>query len=151
MNEKEFSHGWLHPNLHRQLLEALRKDEQTAGTRLSTPFIAGYLYAFIRVGFVHQGFDGDLIDKYLKRICNNVLPYRLYEIFNKQLAMLELAKQLGKLKVEKEFEMGTDVGAYDAGIFGLLYKVEATNMYYYLTNGQLDYKSVLIDSNQVLE
>ena len=129
--------------IHRQLFEALKVNETDAGVRLSSVFIVGYLYGFISFSFSVRGYDGEkLSDKYTKHICNGVLPGKLYDIFMKQLAALEIAKELGKQEEVELFEQGAEVGAYDSGVFKPLVQNEANNMFNYLTNNELSYEKM---------
>ena len=127
--------------LHRQILEALQKDEQEASKKLSSPFSVGYLYGFIRLGFTHQGMEGErLADKYLKHICNGILPGKLYDIFQRQFAAIELAKDLGKNDEIEQFGIGVEAGAYDAEVFNIFITNETQNLTKYLTNEEIEYK-----------
>ena len=127
--------------IHRQLFEALKVNETVASEGVSSPFITGYLYGFIYLSFTQQGYEGyKLVGKYIKYICNGVLPGELYDIFEKQLTALEIAKELGKGDVIKLFEKGCDVGVYDSHMFDVFVFDEANNMFKYLTGQELEYE-----------
>ena len=129
--------------IHRQLIEALQTDELSASNNLSSAFTAGYLTGFIWFGFTAQGYEGEeLLNKYTKHICNSVLPGKLYEIFNKQYAALEIAKQLGKTDEIELYEKAIQVGVYDSGVFSLFNHNEANNFFNYLTNQGLQYEEM---------
>lgn len=126
--------------IHRQIFDALATNEPEAGMRVSSFFTTGYLYGFIRLGFTHQGYDGEeLADKYFRRICNGVLPGRLYDIVQKHFAALDLAKELGRDGEITLFETGIEAGAYDAGAFDVVSPVGARNLFKFLINEDLDY------------
>ncbi len=123
--------------IHRQLFGALKVNEGVTNARLTSPFITGYLYGFIRFGFNMQGYQGEaLAEKYIKHICDGVLPNRLHEIFQRKLTILESAS---KSEVEK-FEKGVEVGVYDSGAFNDFTDFEANNMYKFLVKEKLDLK-----------
>lgn len=129
--------------IHRQLLEALKEDESRTSKNLSSSFTPGYLYGFIRFGLIWQGFeDAKLPDKYLKHICDGVLPKILHEIFNKQFSAVKLAKDLGNQEEIDSFEIGINVGVYDSGVFSLHEYNEANNFYNYLTEKELKYTPI---------
>lgn len=136
--------------IHRQLFAALNIDEPEASSRISSAFIVGYLYGFVRTGFSSHGYtviEGppvryiaeELTDKYLKYICNGVLPGKLHNIFKQQMSALELAKELGKTDEIELFENGTYAGVYDAGVFSSYDPNPAENLFKFLTNEELDY------------
>jgi hypothetical protein len=130
--------------LHRQIFDALKENESEAGVRISSPFVAGYLYGFVRIGFGALGYDGEKVsEKYFKYICNGILPKKLYEIFERQLAALELAKDLGREEEGEMFELGVEVGVYDSGSLNTFSSEIAENLYKYLTGQELQYKNVL--------
>lgn len=129
--------------IHRQLIEALQTDELSASNNLSSAFTAGYLTGFIWFGFTSQGYEGEkLLNKYTKHIFNGVLPGKLYDIFNKQYAALELAKQLGKTDEIELYEKAIQVGVYDSGVFNVFNHNEANNLFNYLTNQELQYEEM---------
>lgn len=82
--------------LHRQIKEALFQNESATIEKLSTVFTPGYIYWFVRMGFSCQGIDGGkVIDKQLERVCDGVLPGKLYEILQNQLAARGIAQDMG--------------------------------------------------------
>ncbi len=117
--------------LHRQIKEAFELDETGTSTRLQTSFCVGYIYYFVRLGFsTITGVIGErAADKHLRHICDGVLPKRLYEIFSRQLAALEVARQMedqnktitgsniSPAETIKLFETGGEAGAADGSCF----------------------------------
>lgn len=136
--------------LHRQIKEALDEDESRTGENLSTAFVVGYIHWFVRLGFSTQGIDAErLIDKELRVICNGVMPSgKLYEIFERQLAALEIAKGLkdqnrvvvGKswtpAQMLKLFETGSEVGLWD----GTCIRAQPNNLKRYLLGQEMQYR-----------
>ncbi|MGV7235316.1 MAG: hypothetical protein ACQ9ET_03570 [Nitrosomonadaceae bacterium] len=126
--------------LHGQINCAFENNEGSTGERLTSAFVAGYLYGFIGFGFVMNGIHGNrLIDRHLKYICNGVIPGRLYEIFRRNLSILEMEKGLDGRKKTAEFETGTEVGIYDSGTFCEYEDIEGNNLYKYLIGEELKY------------
>ncbi len=157
--------------LHRQIKEAFDLNEAETSARLQTSFCVGYIYWFVRLGFsTITGVVGErATDKHLRHICDGVLPGKLYEIFNRQLAALEVARQMGDQERERKlkgtaispaeaiklYEIGSEAGAADGSCFmplGFFYEhklhglnLPATtskpdNLKRYLTDQQLSYK-----------
>lgn len=127
--------------LHRQIKEAFDLNEAETSARLQTSFCVGYIYWFVRLGFsTITGVVGECAtDKHLRYICDGVLPGRLYDIFNRQLAALEVARQMSNEERERKlkgivfspaeairlYEIGSEAGAADGSCFmplGPLYK-----------------------------
>jgi hypothetical protein len=130
--------------LHKQIKTALEHGGSEAENRTVSTFMAGYLYGFIRISFTTQGIPGEAAaDKHIRYICDGVIPKRLYEIFERQLAALELAKSLDKNDEIEQFEVGVEVGAYDAGIFGPFSNVQANNLTNFLLGKEVEYVPVL--------
>lgn len=114
--------------LHRQISEAFRGDEESTAKRLPSFFTAGYLYGFVRIGFFTiTGVGGEpAAARHLKHICDGVLPGTLYEIFQRMLAALEVARGIEKRDVKRSatlpspveadrmFEAGAEYGLRDA-------------------------------------
>lgn len=95
--------------------------------KLSTVFTPGYIYWFVRMGFSVQGIDGGkVIDKQLRLVCDGVIPDKLYDIFQRQLAALKVAQSMddqtrpirgtnmNPSQLTALFELGVKVGSYDA-------------------------------------
>jgi len=122
--------------IHRQLTDALEDGETMVALRLAQPFMCGYLYGFIRLGFSGSGYDGEkLTDKYIQYICDGVLPKKLYKIFSGTLAAMEEASADN----QNSFEQGVKAGAYDAALFdNPATSEQANNMFCYLTNKELN-------------
>jgi hypothetical protein len=127
--------------LHRQIRAALERGGKEVESRTISFFIAGYLFGFIRAGFTIQGIPGEqAADKYVRHICDGVIPKRLYEIFERYLAALELAKSLDKKEEIEQFEVGVNVGIYDSAVFNPLSGVQANNLFKYLASQELQYE-----------
>jgi len=155
--------------LHRQIKEAFELDETGTSTRLQSSFCVGYIYYFVRLGFsTITGVIGErAADKHLRHICDGVLPKRLYEIFSRQLAALEVARQMedqnkkitgsniSPAETIKLFETGGEAGAADGSCFmplGPIYEhklrrmnlpsttSKPDNLRRYLTGQDLDYR-----------
>lgn len=137
--------------LHRQIKEAFNLNEEQTSVRLQTSFCVGYIYGFVRIGFATiTGISGErATDKHLRHICDGVLPGKLYEIFSRQLAALEIARQMEDqdkkipgMQVSPTdliglFEAGGEAGFSDAGCFASLSGQRANNLTKYLV-GELD-------------
>jgi hypothetical protein len=135
--------------LHRQIKEALIQDERTATEKLSTVFIVGYIYWFVSGGFSCQGIDGGaVVDKQLRLVCDGVMPNKLYDIFQRQMAALEIAKgmkdqdalirgaNISPAQIAKLFETGTEVGVFDA----MSLSAKPNNLRNYLLGQRLQYQ-----------
>lgn len=119
-------------DLHRQIIIALKSDNHGATERLSTSFTVGYIYAFVRNGFMSLGIDvGKKINTHIRYICDGVIPGKLYNIFSHQAAALELAREmedqrkqilntgLSPADVTEQFELGAKAGTYDAPLVSI--------------------------------
>ena len=113
--------------LHRQIKEALSQNEAMATQKLSTVFTPGYVYWFVRMGFSSQGIDGgQVIDKQLPIVCDGVIPGKLNDIVQRQLAALDVAQSMedqtkpicgtsmSPSQLTELFELGLKAGSYDA-------------------------------------
>ena len=137
--------------LHRQIKEAFEVNEQQTAQRLHTSFIAGYFYYFVRMGFFTiTGIPGErAADKYLRQIFDGVLPNKLYEIFNGQLAALEVASsmedqnrkirgtQISPSDAKQLFEAGAKFGMSDGTCLSSIYSSGPNSLKQYLI-GELD-------------
>ena len=140
--------------LHRQIKEAFDKNELETSTRLMTFFTAGYVYGFVRIGFFTlTGVSGEqATDKHIRRICDGVLPNKLWENLDRKLAALEIAKgmddqhkklrdsDLTPAEAIKSFEDGTKIGVHDASFSETFRGNWAHNLKRYLV-GELDIDS----------
>lgn len=137
--------------LHRQLKEALHADERVTEKNLSTVFVVGYLYWFVRMGFTHLGIDGgSVVDKQLRPICDGVLPNKLYEIFERQMAALKIAQGMNDqtaqirganvtpAQLTELFEKGSKVGAFD----GSYVEAKPSNLKAYLLGQDIDIQKI---------
>lgn len=139
--------------LHRQIKEAFDLNERQTSARLQTSFVPGYIYYFVYTGFsTITGIPGErATDKHLRWICDGVLPNKLYEIFNRQLAKIEIAKgmaeqnrkirgtQISPFEMIRLFEIGGEAGFSDSDCFIPLAGRKANNLKRYLL-GELDDK-----------
>ena len=137
--------------LHRQIKEAFEENEEQTAQRLHTSFIAGYFYYFVTMGFFTiTGASGErAANKYIRQILDGVLPNKLYEIFNGQLAALEVAKsiedqnrkirgtQTSPSDVKQLFETGAKFGMSDGTYLSSSYSSGPNSLKQYLI-GELD-------------
>lgn len=108
--------------LHRQIISAFERNEKETGVRLTTAFTSGYIYGIIRMGFANQRIklgDGMEGEKYIKSVCNGVLPNRLYESIHRNLSAIEHENKIGKKGIMEMFEKGLEVGASDSRYFSV--------------------------------
>lgn len=140
--------------LHRQVKEAFAQNELETSARLSTFFTAGYVYGFVRIGFFTlTGVSGErATDKHIRRICDGVLPNKLWENLDRKLGALEIAKgmddqhkklpgsDLTPAEAIKLFEEGTKIGFHDAAFSETFRGNWAYNLKRYLV-GELDIES----------
>lgn len=143
--------------LHRQIKEAFKVNEQQTTERLYTSFMVGYFYYFVRMGFFTiTGIPGEqAADKHLQQILDKVLPNKLYEIFNDQLAALEVARnikeqneKIGGMEISPSaaiqlFEAGAKFGMYDGTHLSSIYSGGPNSLKRYLI-GELDNLSVQV-------
>lgn len=138
--------------LHRQIKEAFDQNEEETAARLQTPFTVGYIYWFVRMGFSTLGFNGEQkTDKHLKFICDGVIPKKLYDIFQRQLAAMEIAKgiedknkiirgtTITPADVTKLFEAGATAGMSDAKCCIPLLGSKANNLKRYLLGEKISH------------
>lgn len=127
--------------LHRQIREAVRADEIKASARVASLFTLGYLYGFIRLGFINQGFqDEQLTQKYFKSVCKDI-PGNFYKVIFEQCNALDSAIELGNKKGVALYEAGLEAGIHDADRFSTSTENAASNLFQYLSNEPLDLKS----------
>jgi hypothetical protein len=114
-------------DLHRQVRIAFMTDDKVASERLATSFTVGYVYSFIRNGFYSLGVDADSsIETQVRRVCDGILPGKLYNIFSSQREALNFARGMkdqdseilntGRTPsdVAVMFVHGCNAGVYDA-------------------------------------
>lgn len=119
-------------DLHRQILDALKRDNHGVTERLNSSFTTGYIYTFVRSSFICLGVDSEKeINSRIRDICNGVIPKKLYETFSNQATALELAlkmKDQNKIildtgltpaDVTEGFNLGAQAGAYDAPLVSI--------------------------------
>lgn len=139
--------------LHHQITEAFNQNELETSMRLDTFFTAGYVLGFVREGFFTlTGVMGErATDKHIQRICDGVLPNKLWENLDRKLTALEIAKGMDDQAKHKKrgsgptpaeslklFEDGVNIGLHDASYtFGGTW---AHNLTRYLV-GELDIES----------
>jgi hypothetical protein len=141
--------------LKRQIKEAFDQNELETSTRLMTFFTAGYIYGFVRIGFFTlTGVSGEeATDKHIRRICDGVLPGKLWDDLARKLEALELARgmddqqktirrgsSLTPAEGIKLFEDGTKIGLHDASYSETFRGNWAHNLKRYLV-GELDIES----------
>lgn len=82
-------------HLHRSIRMAFLDNESTTGIRIGDMFTSAYIYSFITSVAEKKDFDADKFrDSNLKKICNGVLPDKLYEHIVRNSALMELASGL---------------------------------------------------------
>lgn len=136
-------------DLHRQIRDALNADDKGASQRLSSSFTVGYIYTFVRCGFMSLGIDAESeVNAQVRHICDGVIPGRLYKIYSDQAAALELASQMKEqdkkilnagltpADVSKAFELGVRAGTYDAPLVSIQ-SMPPDNLRRYLLNETL--------------
>jgi len=104
--------------IHRQIVQVLKLKNQSLGTADEMVFVTGYLQSFVSVGFADQDFNLQI--KYIKHICNGVLPGRLWDVYQRGVAMVELAQgsKMDKLaKAMEAYNLGRVAGDSDAKEF----------------------------------
>jgi len=119
-------------DLHRQIREALTRDDLGASQKLSSAFTTGYIYTFVRDAFMSLGLDASKdLDSHIRFICDGVLPGKLYKIYSDQGAALALAREmqdqdkeirgtgLSPSAVTKLFMCGARSGSYDAPLVSI--------------------------------
>lgn len=124
--------------LKSQIVNANRINSSLATSRLDSPFVAGYLYWFTRIGFtiITKVAGQDTTEKHLRSICESVLPHTLYIILTQQFSHLENSKN------NELFELGMQVGLYDANFFTHFDTPMVTNLQKYLLDEELSYKKI---------
>ncbi len=138
--------------LHHQIKEAFDQNELETSTRLLRFFTAGYVYGFVRMGFFTlTGVSGErAADKHIRRICDGVLPNKLWDNQVRMLTALEIAKgmddqeknklrgsDLTPAEALKLFEDGVNIGLHDATFSETFSRNLAFNLKRYLV-GELD-------------
>lgn len=124
--------------LKSQIVNANRINHSLATGRLNSPFVAGYIYWFTRIGFtiITKVAGQDTTEKHLRSICESVLPHSLYAILTQQFDHLENSKN------NEFFELGMQVGLYDADFFRHFETPMVTNLQKYLLDEELSYKKI---------
>ena len=97
--------------LHRQIHGALTDNEQLAGTKLRTPFTAGYVKGFIEHGFIWNNLDPKrMVRRNAKWICNGIIPKKLWSISE----LGSSNESLCDVSADYQFNKGFDAGVEDA-------------------------------------
>ena len=127
--------------LHAQIYGAMKENSTLANKNLNSSFFVGYLYTYTTVGFSVQGVNGNEAENYYEYICNNIIPKTLWEIFNNQLTVIEHSKELSIDKPTKDFELGGNVGMWDAAnLIDWDGNKSRTNLKSYLLDQNLNYE-----------
>jgi len=125
--------------LHEQIFGALQENEKLAGVKMQSPFFVGYISCFVSTGLIAQGVPSEQVDKYLKYICDGVLPGRLWQIYSSQLMAAEQIEAFSGTPIEG-FEKGGAVGMWDgSNIITWDESASRTNLKSYLLDKELDY------------
>ncbi|MBL4711929.1 MAG: hypothetical protein JKX75_05430 [Gammaproteobacteria bacterium] len=127
--------------MHRQIRDAIKANEAEASAHVTSLFTLGYLYGFLRQGFTNQGFQGEqLSEKYFKPVCKKI-PGNFYNIIREQSDELDIAIEKNDTKAVALYEKGLAAGIHDAAMFTISSTNVANNLFYYLTNHELDRKA----------
>ncbi len=136
--------------LWRQVMSAMESDIDVFNKFIQTPFVAGYTYGFIRIGFSNMGYaekSEKMYDRWLTFITMPVIKNEKFtEIIRNEVKNLEYSKSAGNDEPVFMFSKGASVGAFDAGIEFFIGKVEpeskeeAKNLERYLTDQRLDWE-----------
>ena len=140
-------------HLHRSIRTALLHNESTAGMRIGDMFTSAYIFSFITSVAEHKDFDGDKFrDSNLKKICNGVVPNRLYEHIVRNSALMELASNLTDDITHDQktlFQYGTTFGNGDAAIHSYNPNPhQNTSLYFYLSDWKDDDGAGILDMQQ---
>jgi len=107
--------------LHFQIREALVWNGEEAGVRAVDMFTSAYIYSFIQSVAKVNGFDQEkYVDKFLKHICNGVMPRRLYEAVTRNAAALDISEGLEResvLRAREQFKNGVRAARADTNRF----------------------------------
>lgn len=138
-------------HLHRSIRMALLDNESTAGIRIGDMFTSAYIYSFITSVAENKDFDADKFrDSNLKKICNGVLPNKLYEHIVRNSALAELASDLADditLEQKSLFQHGITFGNSDALMH--CYNPNPhrySSLYFYLSDWKDENGAGIIDS-----
>ena len=126
--------------LHEQIFGVIKENEALASQKLQSPFFVGYLAYFISTGFITQGVPSNQTDKYMKYVCNGIMPRRLWEIFQKQMKIVEASQAAKRENETKEFEIGAEAGMWDgSNLISWDRRASKTNLKAYLLSQELEY------------
>ena len=121
--------------IHRQVRQALEKKEQLFDNPEQAAFMAAYLKLFMFEPFSSLGVrDYGTITKYTKRVCDGVIPGRMWEIYEQGNALNDLAQD-GTNKKQKKlvevYNLGEEAGTHDGAEF-FRENIQPENLYNYL-------------------
>lgn len=138
-------------HLHRSIRMALLYNERTAGLRIGDMFTSAYIYNFITSVAEKKDFDADkFLDSNLKKICNGILPNKLYEHIVRNSALMELASDLADDITNEQktlFQRGITFGNSDALIHSYNPNPHRyTSLYFYLSDWRDENGAGIIDS-----
>ncbi len=126
--------------LHEQISGANKENHALASQKLQSPFFVGYLFYFISMGFIAQGVPSKQTDKYVKYICNGIIPGELWEIFQKQMKFVKASQAAKRENETKEFEIGGEAGMWDgSNLISWDRRASKTNLKAYLLSQELEY------------
>jgi hypothetical protein len=130
--------------IHEQIFDAMKVDEKSAGANLKSAFFCGYMFGFVKAGFIAQGLSGDQADEQvnanMQYICDGVIPGRLWETFSSQLKYMESVKQLLELDENPDMDEGGAAGLWDgSNLITSGTRASRTNLKSYLLGEKLDY------------
>lgn len=124
--------------LKSQIVNANRINLSLATRRINSPFVAGYLYWFTRTGFtiITKVAGQDTTEKHMRNICELVLPHTLHAILTQHFSHIENSEN------NEFFELGMQVGLYDANFFSHFDTPMVTNLQKFLLDEELSYKKI---------
>lgn len=140
--------------IHSQIAEAFEIDEAGTGERLTKSFTAGYIDTFVSFAFLlyletenpsYKNHDASqrLRSKYIKHICDGVMPRKLYEIVTRQKTAVELTGSIDTGAVtnsdSKEFVLDT-IESFKAG--AIISIPSARNLTRFLTSQELKFEEM---------
>jgi len=133
--------------LHQIVHDALTSENRIAKDRISSTITSSYICAYISKTFERHGYDGEkYLGKYLRRVCDGVIPNKLYDTVSANFTEYALCKsglsgsekRLGELK--KQTDAGIQLAESDVALDNSLkHRNEAhtNNLAFYLS-GRLD-------------
>lgn len=124
--------------IHRQILDALVSHEQLFQAPKEVAFTSGYLKSFFWSVLNRQGCsDMKLQHELLRDTCNKISPDKLWEIYEKGLALADPLAESYQAGCQNAYELGVTAGLNDSEE-GAINKVTPANLTRYLLGKTLD-------------